>query len=124
MNKLGEAFAQALRQMLREKKEPTIDSAAKKLGVTRQAFHAYLNGKLPRQERLNKAMRIWKLKLDLKERSFTQEAFGSSRQKESAEWRQLTLFEALDSISEDDLQVNVKRTGRVLRIHVAVEIPA
>jgi len=124
MSEVGDAFAQALKQMLREKKEPTIDSAAKRLGVSRQQFHAYLNGKLPRQKRLNTAMRIWELKLDLKEHSFSQDAFPKEKLRESAQWRQLTLFEALDSISDEDLQVNVKRTGRVFRIHVAVEIPA
>jgi len=124
MDRVGQAFAQALKQMLRDKKEPNIATAAKRLGVTRQQFHAYLNGKLPRQERLNKAMRVWSLKLDLKEHSFTQDAFSERKHKENPEWRQLSLFEALDSISNDDLQVSVKRTGKVFRIHVAVEIPA
>ena len=123
MNRVGQAFAQALRQMLKDKKEPNIASAAKRLGVTRQQFHAYLNGKLLRQERLNKAMRIWSLRLHLGEHSFPQSAFAQKKN-EGAEWRQLTLFEALDSISNDDLKVNVKRTGKVFRIHVAVEIPA
>jgi len=124
MGRIGEAFAQALKQMLKEKKEPSIDTAAKHLGVTRQAFHAYLNGKLPRQDRLDKAMRMWKLKLDLKEHSYDWRDFGGSKQQKTSEWHQLSLFEALDTISGDDLQVNVKRTGRALRVNVVIELPA
>ena len=124
MSRVGDAFAQALKQMLLDKKEATIEQAAKRLGVSRQQFHAYLNGKLPRQQRLNRAMHIWELRLDLKENSFRKEAFAEGNQEGTGEWRQLALFEALDSISEEDLHVNVKRTGKVFRIHVAVEIPA
>jgi transcriptional regulator with XRE-family HTH domain len=124
MSKIGNAFAQALRDMLQENKGLTIDKAAKRLGVSRQAFHAYLNGKLPRQARLNRAIHTWNLRLDLKENSFGKEAFGTDRTPASSEWKQLTLFEALDSISDQDLQVTVKRTGRVLKVHVAIDIPA
>jgi transcriptional regulator with XRE-family HTH domain len=127
MSKVGAAFAESLKRMLREKRKNglTIDKAAKRLGVSRQQFHAYLNGKLPRPARLSRAMHIFELKLDLKEHSFGKEAFEAhEKARVSPEWRQLTLFEALDAISDQDLQVSVKRTGKVFRVHVSIEIPA
>ena len=125
MADIGTAFADALKRMLREKKTKglTVEKAAKQLGVTRQRFHSCLNGELPTKKRFNRAMRIFDLRLDLKEHSFSKEAFGLEQPSEP-EWKQLTLFELLDSISDQDLQVTVKRTGRVFRVHVAIEIPA
>lgn len=124
MNELGDAFAAALKRMLRLKKL-TVDEAAKRLGVSRQAFHAYLNGKLPRRRRLNKAMQLFELRLDLGQYSFYKEAFGRQPERKiTTEPTQLKLLELLDSVSEDDLQVTVKRMGKTLRVHVKIEIPA
>ena len=123
MSQVGEAFAKALRAML-VSKGLTVSKAAQRVHVSRQTFHAYLNGKLPRQKRLNKIISAYDLTLDLNGRSFDKSAFTKDEAKASPEWRQLTLFEALDSISSRDLQVSIKRTGRVLRVHVAIDIPA
>jgi transcriptional regulator with XRE-family HTH domain len=124
MNELGDAFAAALKRMLKLK-NLTVDEAATRLGVSRQAFHAYLNGKLPRRKRLNKAMQLFELRLDLGQYSFYKEAFGRQPERKTAtEPTQLKLLELLDSVSEDDLQVTVKRMGKTLRVQVRIEIPA
>jgi transcriptional regulator with XRE-family HTH domain len=123
MSQVGEAFARALRAMLISK-GLTVSKAAQRMHVSRQTFHAYLNGKLPRQKRLNKIMSDYDLTLGLNEQSFDKTAFVKEGTRASPEWRQLTLFETLDSISSQNLQVSVKRTGRVFRVHVAIDIPA
>jgi hypothetical protein len=125
MNEVGEAFAAALKQMLGENQKLTIEKAARKLGVSRQSFHAYLGGRLPRRNRLNKAMQMWNLNLDLKGHSFGKEAFASGETPKSASgWRQVALWETLDSVKQEDLHVKVKRVGKVFRVSVEIEIPA
>jgi|SRR5450755_3820232 len=125
MNEIGDAFATALRRMLNEK-GLTIGAAAKELKVSRQAFHAYLGGTLPRRKKLHSAVHMWNLKLDLGQYSFGKEAFGRELQKGRAAPTpsQPLLWEALDSVREEDLQVSVKRVGKVLRVDVKIEIPA
>jgi transcriptional regulator with XRE-family HTH domain len=123
-NELGNAFAAALKRMLRQN-NLTVDKAAARLGVSRQAFHAYLNGKLPRRQRLNKAMQQFELRLDLGQYSFYKGAFpGEPARKATPEPTQLKLLELLDSVNEEDLQVTVKRTGKTLKVQVRIEIPA
>jgi hypothetical protein len=125
MNEIGDAFAVALRRMLNEK-GLTIGAAAKQLEVSRQAFHSYLKGTLPRGKTLNNAVHMWDLKLDLGRYSFDKGAFGREQEKGKAAARpsQPLLWEALDSVREEDLQVSVKRVGKVLRVDVKIEIPA
>jgi hypothetical protein len=124
-NEVGDAFAAALQRMLEADPKLTITVAASQLEVSRQAFHAYLNGKLPRRKTLNRAMNLWKLKLDLGEHSFDKEAFGTAQAKESnAKPAQLAFWETLDNVDEKDLHVTMKRVGKVLRFDVRIEIPA
>jgi helix-turn-helix, Psq domain len=47
-NEIGDAFAAALKLMLK-KRRLTICAAARDLEVSRQTFHSYLKGKLPRR---------------------------------------------------------------------------
>ena len=124
-NEIGDAFAAALKKMLRDK-TLSVQSAADELGVTRQAFYAYLDGKLPRRKRLHKAVHLWDLKLDLGRYSFGKEDFGTERQKVEPVEKpiQRTLWEALDAVKEEDLHVTMKRVGKVLRVDVRIEIPA
>jgi hypothetical protein len=125
-NDIGNAFAQALRRMLDEHPGRTITAAARELEVSRQAFHAYLQGKLPRRRKLNRAVRLWNLKLDLGKYSFDREAFGREERRDAPvpSPKQLTLWEALDAVSEEDLHVTMKRVGKVIRFDVRIEIPA
>jgi hypothetical protein len=124
-NEIGDAFAEALRKML-EKKMLSVHSAADKLGVSRQAFYAYLDGTLPRRKMFHKAVHLWDLKLDLGKYSFGKEAFPSEGQKVEATPKpvQRTLWEVLDAVKEEDLRVTMKRVGKTLRVDVRIEIPA
>jgi hypothetical protein len=126
MNEVGNAFATALNRMLASKPGLTISAAAKQLEVSRQAFHSYLQGTLPRRKTLNKAVHMWDLKLDLGKYSFDKGAFGAEEKKGKSvpKTTQPTLWEALDSVNEEDLRVTMKRVGKVLRVHVRIEIPA
>jgi hypothetical protein len=125
-NEIGNAFAEALRRMFKEHPGRTITAAADELKVSRQAFHAYLQGKLPRRKTLNRAVRLWNLKLDLGKYSFDRGAFGNdeSKQQRVPLPKQPTLWEALDSVREEDLRVTMKRVGKVVRFDVRIEIPA
>jgi|SRR5271165_387068 len=125
MNEIGDAFAAALREMLK-KPDVTVTSASAELGVSRQAFYSYLKGGLPRRKTLNKAVHLWDLKLDLGKYSFGKGAFGEGGGKRDPNHKtsQPTLWDALDAVSEDDLQVTMKRVGKVLRFDVRIEIPA
>lgn len=125
MNEIGDAFAIALRRMLSIRKS-TIGAAARELEVSRQTFHSYLKGALPRRKTLNKAVHMWDLKLDLGKYSFGKGAFGREQEKGKAAPgpRQPTLWDALDSVREEDMQVSMKRIGKVLRVDVRIEIPA
>ena len=49
MGQVGDAFAKALKKMLADDKL-TVTKAAKRMHVSRQTLHAYLNGQVPRQE--------------------------------------------------------------------------
>jgi len=120
-NHIGDAFAAALRRIFEDDSTRTIAAAAEQLGVSRQAFHAYLNGKLPRRKTLNRAMHLWNLKLDLRDHSFDKE--GSKNEPHSSP-AQLAFWETLDSVTEKDLRVTMKRVGKVLRFDVRIEIPA
>ena len=126
MNEIGDAFAAALKRMFREKPGLTISAAADQLEVSRQAFHSYLRGTLPRRKTLNRAVHMWNLKLDLGKYSFDKGAFGREESKEEPGPRetQTTFWEALDAVSEEDLHVTMKRVGKVLRFDVRIEIPA
>jgi hypothetical protein len=104
-----------------------VTDAAEQLEVSRQAFHAYLKGKLPRRKTLNRAMHLWNLKMDLPEHSFDKGAFGVKEGKKEepvSNPAQLAFWEMLDTVSEKDLRVTMKRVGKVLRFDVRIKIPA
>jgi hypothetical protein len=125
-NDIGEAFARALKKMLADKPGLTVSNAARALKVSRQTFHSYLNGTLPRRKTLNKAIHLWDLRLDFANHSFDKGAFGSDegRAEPLPGSIQPTLWEALDAVREEDLRVTMKRVGKVLRVDVRIEIPA
>jgi hypothetical protein len=126
-NEIGNAFAKALEKMLTDKPGFTVKAAAKELKISRQSFHSYLNGTLPRRNTLHKAVHIWDLKLDLGKYSFGRGAFGVDEKKAErfpVTPQQPTLWEALDAVKEKDLHVTMKRVGKVLRVDVRIEIPA
>lgn len=124
MNEIGDAFASALRQMLKQKKL-TVKAAARELGISRQAFHSCLAGRLPRRKTLNRAVHKWDLKLDLGRYSFDKRDFpAESKKLDTSEMQQRSLWEILDSLQQDNLHVAVKRVGKALRVDVRIELPA
>lgn len=122
-NEVGDAFARALKEML-AKRKISVTAAAKELGISRQAFYPCLRGKLPRRKTLNKAVHKWNLKLNLGKHSFDKGAFGPQKGQQPPVPTQPTLWDALDSVGEEDLHVTMKRVGKVLRLDVRIEIPA
>jgi hypothetical protein len=122
-NEVGDAFAEALKNML-SKKKLSKTAAARELGISRQAFHNCLLGRLPRRKTLNRAVQLWNLKLVLGRHSFDKGSFGPNVGPTSPTVTQRSLWEALDSIGDEDLQIRTKRVGRVLRVDVRIEIPA
>jgi hypothetical protein len=106
------------------KKKLSKTAAAKELGISRQAFHSCLLGKLPGRKTQNRAVHLWSLKLDLGKHSFDKGAFGAEVGQASPAVTQRSLWEALDSIGDEDLHVTTKRVGKVLRVDVRIEIPA
>jgi transcriptional regulator with XRE-family HTH domain len=124
MNQVGDAFAAALKQMLKERKL-TVVAAAARLGVSRQTFHSYLNGVLPRRKTLSKAVHVWDLKLDLGHHSFGRESFDREQSKGRPPVpEQPTLWEALDSLTDEDVQISLKRVGKAFGVHLKIKIPA
>jgi transcriptional regulator with XRE-family HTH domain len=123
-NTINEAFRKELKRALRDQ-HLTVDAAAIKLKITRQAFHNYLNGtSMPRPTRLANAVRILKLKLTIGDETFDASAFPESPSKPQALPKQPTLWEALDNIADENLTIKVKRVGRALRVAVSIDIPA
>lgn len=68
---------------------------------------------------------MWNLKLDLGKHSFGKGAFGPEQAKKLIPVvRQPALWETLDSVTDDDLHVTIRRVGKVLRLYVKIDIPA
>ena len=124
MNRVNEAFRKELRKALKDQ-QLTVDAAAAKLNISRQAFHNYLNGSsMPRSTRLANAVRIFKLKLTIGDESFDSSAFPEPPSKPQALPKQPTLWDVLDNIGDENLTIKVKRVGKALRVAVSIDIPA
>jgi|SRR5580700_7739208 transcriptional regulator with XRE-family HTH domain len=123
MPQLGFAFRDELRRVLRDRKL-SASAAASQLGVSRQAFHSYLNASsVPRQKVLARAMRLWDLTLHVGTKPFDKSSFPELKP-QSAPAIQMSLLEVLDRIQQDDLKIAVKRVGKSLRVSVSIDIPA
>jgi hypothetical protein len=125
MTSLKDAIRAEFSRVLLERKL-TVTAAARQLGVSRQAFHGYLSPSaptFPRPRVLAKAMQIWDLRLDFGGASFSKDAFPPSKN-EVQPASQRSLWEKLDSITQDDLRFTVKRVGKSLRVAVHFDIPA
>jgi transcriptional regulator with XRE-family HTH domain len=123
MKNVRSAVGDELRRAIRDR-GLTVDEAAKQLGVSRQAFHSYLNGSsLMRPARLDKAVEMWDLHLKIDKTIFGKLAFQKVKA-EGFSAIQMSLWDALDSITQDDLKITVKRVGASLRVAVHIQIPA
>jgi hypothetical protein len=70
-------------------------------------------------------MEIWDLRLEVGGVAFSKGAFlPSKKDAKPAPASQMSLWEKLDSITQDDLRFTVKKVGKVLRVAVHFDIPA
>jgi len=125
MSDLSDAFAKEFARILKVHKL-TKTSAAGLLGVSRQAFHSYLNGKaIPRPRIQAKAAELWSIGFTVRDASFDSSAFGEVTDiQPPAEQMKLNLLAKLDSIQDGDLHIGVKRVGSTLNVSVRIDIPA
>lgn len=125
--KLTESLSTELKRVL-EERGLSASSAARALGVSRQAFHAYLSGKaMPRPKTLGRAMEMWDFEIRGGGKSFNSEAFLpaiADAPQPVQQQLKLDLWQKLDGITEDNLKIGVKRVGKTLRLAVRIEIPA
>lgn len=122
MTTLGKAIADEFRRILGER-QMTIAFAARELRVSRQAFHAYLNGKsMPRKETLGRAIELWNFNIAVGSALLDRNSFSEPSQEPQP--TQLLLWEALDGIRQQDLKIDVRRVGSTLNVEVRIEIPA
>jgi transcriptional regulator with XRE-family HTH domain len=123
MSLLGTAFASELKRAM-EAKRLGVTEASKALRVSRQAFYNYLNGvSTPRAGVLARAMELWEIRITVGGTSFDHQQVVQ-RRKPIVVAKQLTLWDKLDSIKDDDLTIKVKRVGKTLRVSVDIDIPA
>lgn len=122
MTVLGKAVADELRRILGER-QLSISAAARALGVSRQAFHNYLNGKsLPRKQVLARAIELWNFNIAVGGSLLDRDSFRENNPEPMP--RQLILWEALDNIKARDLKIDVKRSGTTLDVLVKIDISA
>jgi transcriptional regulator with XRE-family HTH domain len=120
---LSDAIKAEFERILGERKL-SRGEAARKLGVTRQAFYNYMIGKsIPRQKTLARAIELWKFKLDVNG-LIVDSASLPPKAEETEPAQQLLLFEGLDAIKQRDLKVAVQREGPTFRIEVKIDLPA
>jgi len=120
MTDLNAAISQELRRALTQQKV-SVSSAAKVLGVSRQAVHSYLNGtSVPRPSVLAIAVRTWDLKISIGRTSFDKASFPEP--KLSSVPLQMTLAGLFDSIKAEDLKLDIKRHGNAFRISVSIQV--
>ncbi len=105
--------AKCFREAL-EERNLSVAAAAKQLGVTRQAFHKYLNGKMtPNGHVLARAVTQWDLKINYKNQPFGRGAFqGGEAEQPKSSPEQLHLFSEPREIDEPDNGVSLKISPR------------
>src|ERR1039457_6129772 len=127
MASLAEALASELKRIKLER-GLTVAAAARALGVSRQAFHSYLNASaVPRQKTLQRAVAMWGIKIKVGDVTFDETSFPKSPLKivePIGQQLSLNLLETLDKVTQDDLKFGVKKVGKTLRLVMSVEIPA
>jgi transcriptional regulator with XRE-family HTH domain len=102
----------------------TKTQAALSLGISRQMLHQYLTGKaLPNSATLSRACHAWGISLSYKGLEFDQRAFrplGAHPLREVPV--QLSLFDALDSLRDGNLDVKVLRKSKAgLELRVCIK---
>jgi len=125
MAELRHGFAAGLKRAL-EERQLTVTAAASALDVSRQAFYAYLKGDaLPRPKVFARAVELWDIEFRFGKQVFNKTDFPpTAAPKPVPVLKQMNLWEQLDAIRQEDLQIAVKRVGQELRVSVQIRIPA
>ena len=123
MSSLTAKFASELKLTLSER-HVSITNAASSLGSSRQALYNYLNGKsLPREAVLQRAMELWDLEVRVGREVFNKHSF-QKHEGPTLVAKQTGLWDQLDAIKQENLQIAVKRVGKSLKVSVSIAIPA
>jgi len=106
----------------------TRTEAARRLGVSRQAFHAYLteNGSVPRKEVLRRIVEIWPdfCVIAGGQRLFDKDSLVPSASSPMPVQRQLELFEVLKGLRQENLAISVKHVGDETQVSVIIKVVA
>jgi transcriptional regulator with XRE-family HTH domain len=124
MSTLSQAIAKEFERILKDRKL-SVSAAARQLGVSRQAFHNYLNGKsVPRHKTLGLAMDIWDFKLKIGDLTFERSSFPKRAEMAPSQEQLPLIWETLDAIKPQDLKISVVRVGSTFNVEVKIDIPA
>jgi hypothetical protein len=99
-------------------------AAAQTLQVSRQILYLYLKAKVtPRPEVLRRACKEWLLEFQFRDHAFGVKYFGeNNRGIEAAPQKQLSLFDALNTLNTGNLKVSIaKQEAQRLELSVQIE---
>jgi hypothetical protein len=128
MRSLQNAFREEFLRVL-AKTGMSRSEAAAQIGISRQAFHAYLvrDGSIPSKNKLRRIVEIWP--------DFCVLAGGQKFDKESLSppdlamqpvvvAKQLQLVELLQTLGPENLGISVRQEGKSTRVSLTIKIPA
>lgn len=117
--------ARRIRAKVRELKREGVSEAeaARRLGVTPQAFNKYVRGlATPKAHILARACTLWKLKFNYKTMEFGDEAFTAPEVgREERKSAQLSLFDDPQELNNRNLKLKVQ-AGKSTTLNVSLEI--
>lgn len=117
--------ARSIRAKLRELRKEGVSeaAAARRLGVSPQAFNKYVRGlATPKAHILARACTLWKLKFNYKTMEFGAEAFTAPEApREERNYAQLSLFEDPQELNNRNLKLKVQ-AGKSTTLNVSLEI--
>ncbi len=80
---------------------------------------------MPRRKALARAVELWDIEFHFGKQKFDKADFSPPAPlKPRVVPTQMSLWDKLDAIRQEDLQITVKRVGKELRVSVKVPIPA
>jgi hypothetical protein len=128
MRYLHEAFREEFLRVLKNSRL-TRTEAANKLGISRQAFHAYIakkNGSVPRKDVLRRIIEIWPdFRVVAGSQVFDKESLSpSSMPKPESVPYQMNLFEGLKTVKQENLGFEVENIDGKTKILLTIQIPA
>jgi transcriptional regulator with XRE-family HTH domain len=114
---VAESFRAALKR-----KGITKTQAADDLGISRQAFYKYLSAQTaPKGPVLQRACQIWGITLNYRGLVIAETSFPKARIKKESTPVQQLLFDALKSLSDENLEIKILRR-RAKSVLLSIEI--